>query len=903
MTDDCWNNPHFKTFIQSVNDSYIAFERDKNLTERSFKESKKKCHQINESLKEEYELKKQLIANLYDNIEATEDSFEGIGPSDNVDDLLFISKYLNQQIEKRKLTEKNLSRNVELLKTLLVNLQFGVLFEDETRKILFTNKMFCDMFHISVSPEAMAGNDCSNSAEQTKHLFKDPESFSLRINEILARKEMVFNELLETIEGRCLERDFIPIFIEGEYKGHLWKYADVTERIQNQNLLQQSEERSRFIMNASMNAIITADTEMKITFWNHKAEVLFGWKKEEVLGKMLTEVIISEEQIKEYEDYIKKYFNVPTSSKLDKQIELYAINKEGVEFPVELSVIELQLNSEVSFCASIQDISKRKKAEFNLKIQEEKYRNILSNMNLGVIEVDNDEVIKFANQSFAFMSGYETDELIGKMPSELFISGENVKITKEKMNLRKLGISDVYQLAVKNKNGELKWWAVSGAPNYDDRGFLVGSIGIHLDITDQKQLESDLEKEKIKAQQASKAKEVFLATMSHEIRTPLNAIIGFLRELSKQELTDLQRKYIKNSSIASKHLLAIINNILDISKIESGEISLEKENFIFENTLNNVIKVLKPTAKQKGLKLSTSISTRIAPVFLGDALRLEQIFFNLVGNAIKFTDKGKIIIRCEVIKDSKGYQKLHISIADTGIGMDKEYIKNIFRKFSQENRDIARKFGGTGLGMTITKELIQLMRGKIQIESEKGEGTTFHVIISLPKGSQQELKSVPPVSDINIEGITVLLVEDNELNRMVARTSLENFHCNVTEAENGIKALEILKVHKFDIILMDIQMPELDGLEVTNSIRKELKLLTPIIALTANAFKSEIEECRAAGMDDYITKPFDEITLLELIAQHTVHKKENNHSLEKSFLKEKLYDLNAINSLSRGNNE
>jgi PAS domain S-box-containing protein len=715
---------------------------------------------------------------------------------------------------------------------------------------------------------------------------------------------MVFNELLETLEGRFLERDYIPIFIEGEYKGHLWKYADVTERIQNHNLLQQSEERSRFIMNASMNAIITADTEMKITFWNHKAEVLFGWKKEEVLGKMLTEVIISEEQIKEYQDYIKKYFNVPSGSKLDKQLELYAINKEGVEFPVELSVIELQLNNEIFFCASIQDMSKRKKAEFNLKIQEEKYRNILSNMNLGVIEVDNDEVIKFANQSFASMSGYETDELIGKTPAELFISGENVKITKEKMNLRKLGISDMYQLAIKNKNGEPKWWAVSGAPNYDDKGFLVGSIGIHLDITDQKQLENDLEEEKIKAQQAAKAKEIFLATMSHEIRTPLNAIIGFLRELSKQELTDLQKKYIKNSSIASKHLLAIINNILDISKIESGEISLEKENFIFENALNNVIKVLKPTAKQKGLKLSASISDRIALVFMGDALRLEQIFFNLIGNAIKFTNKGKIIIRCEVIKDSKGYQKLHISIADTGIGIDKEYIKNIFRKFSQENRDIARKFGGTGLGMTITKELIQLMKGKIQIESKKGEGTTFHVIINLPKGSRDELKSVPPVSsDINIEGISVLLVEDNELNRMVARNSLENFHCNVIEAKNGIKALELLKVHNFDIILMDIQMPDMNGLEVTSIIRKDFKLLTPIIALTANAFKSEIEECRAAGMDDYITKPFDEITLLELIAQHTVHKKGKNNSSEKSFLKEKLYNLSAINSLSRGNNE
>jgi PAS domain S-box-containing protein len=270
-------------------------------------------------------------------------------------------------------------------------------------------------------------------------------------------------------------------------------------------------------------------------------------------------------------------------------------------------------------------------------------------MNLGLIEVDNNEIIISANQSFSNISGYDLKELIGKNPSEIFILGENKEVMKKKKKLRMKGTSDVYQIPIKNKNGDLRWWAISGAPNYDDKGNLIGSIGIHLDITAQKQLEIDLEKEKIKAEEASKAKEAFLANMSHEIRTPLNAIIGFLRELQKQELTELQKKYIENSTIASKHLFSIISNVLDISKIEAGEMSLEEEDFSIENSIQNIITVLAPIAEQKGLQLKTNLHPEISKVFKGDALRLEQILFNLVGNSLKFTPKGEVCIEFNLI--------------------------------------------------------------------------------------------------------------------------------------------------------------------------------------------------------------------------------------------------------------
>lgn len=905
LTPECIEKPELKEFIKSINDSYQSFERDKYLMNHAFNESEKEYYKINESLKKEIELKKLSISNLYDSIEFLEDGFDEIKNDDDVGDILFISKYLSRQIEKRKEIENNLTTTVELLKTLLANLQSGILVEDENRKILFTNHLFCDMFSVPIHPEQMIGLDCTDSAEQSKDLFKKSEEFSPRITEILKNRAIVTDELFETTSNQFLERDYIPIFINNEYKGHLWKYTNVTQRIETQNLLEQSEESNRLIMNAALNAIINIDNEGKIMFWNKQAETIFGWRKEEVLGKTLSETIVPSQHVKGHNEGMKRYMKTEQGNVINKQIELTGIHKNGNEFPIEISITPIKQDDKIFFCSFIQDISKRKKAENNLKFQEEKYRNIIANMNLGLIEVDNNEIIQYANQSFSTISGFEIVELIGKNPSKLFVFGENLDVMESKSEIRKKGISDIYQIPIKNKRGELRWWAISGAPNFDDKGNLVGSIGIHLDITEQKQLEIELENEKLKAEEASRAKEAFLANMSHEIRTPLNAIIGFLRELEKQELNDLQQKYIENSSIASKHLLAIINNILDISKIESGEMSLDLEDFILEDTITNVVTVLSPKAIQKGIQLTAKIDKNCNPVLNGDVLRIEQILFNLVGNSLKFTQKGQITIKCNVVKENLKSQELCITIEDSGIGMDEIYVDSIFKKFSQEDKAVTRKFGGTGLGMAITKELVQLMNGRIEVFSKKNIGTTISIYIKLEKGNIKNIKiQNSDVDSINLDGIYILLVEDNEMNRMVAQNTLQYFNCNVTEAVNGLEAIDCIINQTFDIILMDVQMPEMDGIEATKIIRNKLKVNTPIIALTANAFKTEIEKCKKAGMNDYVTKPFDEKTLKETIAKHTINKN-NAVTLENKIMpnETKKYDLTSITKMSRGNND
>ncbi len=811
-----------------------------------------------------------------------------------------------QDISKRKEAENQRYETVELLKTLLANLQSGVLVEDENRNILFSNQLLWDMRNNPILAADMQGVNYSKSFEEVKYLFKDSEHFKPRVLELLQNKKPVVRELLETVDNRFLERDYIPIFLNDQYKGHLWKYTDVTQMMQNQNQLKQSENRSKLIMNASLNAIVTIDINGIITFWNKQAEIIFGWDEAEALGQELAQMIVPHQHIAAHNKGMKHYAATGEGPVLNKQLNLTALNKKGIEFPIEMTIIPINENDQVFFCAFIQDMSEKAEAENIRKIQEEKYQNVIAHMNLGLMEVDNDEVINYVNQSFATISGYEISELLGKKPTEIFVFGDNINVTKSKDELRKIGISDIYQLPVKNKRGELRWWAISGAPSYDSKGNVIGSIGIHLDITEQKQLELDLEKEKTNALESSKAKEVFLANMSHEIRTPLNAIIGFLRELDKQELTELQKDYVENSSIASKHLLAIINNILDISKIEAGELSLESEDFVFEKSISNVAKVLEPLLKQKGLYLDFNISNDIEKVLVGDALRLQQILFNLVGNAVKFTSEGNITIDCKLVKNTFDSQEIQISVSDTGIGMESSFIANIFNKFSQEDKAVTRKYGGTGLGLSITKELINLMNGQIKIESEKNVGTTVHLFINFPKGSNQESEDMNSDKVVtSFDNISILLVEDNSLNRMVAQNSLQYYDCQVTEAENGVEAIAILKEKTFDVILMDIQMPEMGGIEATEIIRNELKLSTPIIALTANAFKTEIDKCKKAGMDDYVTKPFDEDILIETIAKYTVNKKvPNNINLSvNSSSMENNYNLTSLKNLSRGNNE
>jgi PAS domain S-box-containing protein len=666
------------------------------------------------------------------------------------------------------------------------------------------------------------------------------------------------------------------------------------------------EDLLRLSMVASLNnnGVLFTDTSGKITWSNDGFSKLTGFSVYEAIGKTPVEILHGEKTDNAIVgEMVDLFFNGKSFD-----VELICYKKDGSWFwgrAAGQPVLDDDKNA-IQFFAVIEDITNEKMAKERLQVNEEKYRNIIANMNLGLLEIDLDETIQYANNSFCEMSGFDTDEIIGKKAAGLFAKGENSERAETKNDLRR-GHSDVYEIAVKNKRGELKWWLVSTAPRYNDHGDLVGSIGIHLDITEQKKLEIDLSEAREAAEHSAKAKELFLANMSHEIRTPMNAILGMGRQLQKTELSDNQHFFLETINKAADHLLVVINDILDISKIEAGKLNLETIGFRPVDVVRHCIQVMSHRAEEKGLRLQKEIGQDIQPVLIGDPYRLNQILLNLISNAVKFTEKGSVIVSCSHLKATKNRQTICISVKDTGIGMDEEFSAKLFQKFTQEDKSTARKYGGTGLGMSISKQLVELMGGSIDVKSKKGVGTEILLTIPFVIGSPADLpEDTRDVSDSAIlKDKKVLLVEDNAMNRLVAKTVLKQYGVAITEAFNGEEAVNALRQSSYDIVLMDVQMPLMNGLDATRIIRKEVNKHIPVIALTANAIKGESDRCIEAGMNDFVSKPFEEEDLVHAMTkwinkaneQKKVNMKVNNAT------KQPLYDLSKLEKIGNGDKE
>jgi len=608
---------------------------------------------------------------------------------------------------------------------------------------------------------------------------------------------------------------------------------------------------------------------------------------------------ISEEQYEELNDMLKHELDVKKISvnKLKAAVGIFD-GAEADNSSDDLLIIAEYLHEE---------IEKRKHAEQALKVKEEKYRGILANMNLGLMEVDNDDIIQYVNNSFCKMSGYSPEELLGKnVSATLKLTGHVQKELDEKTRLRKKGVSDSYEVFVHHKNGEGRWWLISGAPRYNDKNELIGSIGIHLDVTQHKQLEMDLIHAKEQAEASTYAKEMFLANMSHEIRTPMNAILGMASQLKKTNLAPNQQFFLSTIHAAADNLLIIINDILDLTKIDSGKLTLENIGFVPNHIVDRVLHVMMHKAEEKGINLISSFSDdRLADILIGDPYRINQVLLNLVSNAIKFTPKGSVEISCIVLEDAETCQTIKIMVKDTGIGMDEKFRKRLFEKFSQEDDTVTRKYGGTGLGMNISKQLIELMGGEMEVTTEKNVGSSISFILKLDKGNRDSLPDeVETEVDMTIfSDKTILVTDDNEINRLLATTILKAHHVNCQEAVNGIDAIEKIKHNNYDLILMDVQMPIMDGMEAVEIIRNKMLNKTPIIALTALALKGDNQKCLDAGFNDYLSKPFEESQLLKIVSSWLP--KEPAKKEEPVLVKEEtalpLFDLSQLQAIARGN--
>jgi signal transduction histidine kinase/CheY-like chemotaxis protein len=391
------------------------------------------------------------------------------------------------------------------------------------------------------------------------------------------------------------------------------------------------------------------------------------------------------------------------------------------------------------------------------------------------------------------------------------------------------------------------------------------------DITPLKRVEQALREQKNVSDTSNQAKSDFLAAMSHELRTPLSVITGMSQLLNRGELTTQQKRYVVSIQQSSKVLLALIEDVLDLSKIEAGKLNLEFRPFSFPEVISEVSTSFETQATQKGLQFHHSLSGSAAPILLGDQIRIKQILLNLVGNALKFTQSGSIEVKLNLLPTrTEAHWRARVEVIDTGVGIPEEAFHRIFGRFSQADSGISRKFGGTGLGLAISKQLVELMDGQIGFESEKGKGSKFWFVIDLPvapAGSVTEQAQI--TAPLSLKNVCALAVDDNAENLNMLAEHLRDHLGELYLASSAEEAIELLKQKPIDIVLMDVQMPGMDGVEATRVIRSlpDGKKSVPIIALTANAMSGDRERFLAAGMNDYLSKPLDFEVLFQKLAQ------------------------------------
>ncbi|WP_345123851.1 hybrid sensor histidine kinase/response regulator, partial [Hymenobacter antarcticus] len=521
----------------------------------------------------------------------------------------------------------------------------------------------------------------------------------------------------------------------------------------------------------------------------------------------------------------------------------------------------------------------------------------IANYARSLIEASRDPLVTISpegkitdmNMATVYITGIEREQLLG---SDFFTYFTEPQMAREVYQevFAKGTVADS-PLTLRHKDGKLTDVLFNGSVYKNDEGHVLGVVIVARDVTDQKRIATELTEAKIAAERATvlaeeaqanaesataiaedavKAKQQFLSNMSHEIRTPMNAIIGFTKVVLKTELTEKQREYLTAIKLSGDTLIVLINDILDLAKVDAGRMTFEQLPFKLSASVSAMVHLFETKIQEKNLELVMEYDEKIPEVLVGDPVRLHQIILNLVSNAVKFTSEGSITVGVRMLVQDAEKVILEFAVTDTGIGIEQAKLSTVFDNFQQATSGTSRLYGGTGLGLAIVKNLVEPQGGTISVKSKVGKGSTFSFILSFNKTLEKaDAESNPNIElEAGFKDVKILVVEDIALNQLLMKTLLEDFGFEMEVAGNGQIAVEKLRTTRYDIILMDLQMPVMNGFEATEYIRTQLKLTTPIIALTADVTTVDVEKCKAVGMNDYISKPIDDKLLYSKIIKY-----------------------------------
>jgi PAS domain S-box-containing protein len=781
---------------------------------------------------------------------------------------------ISRDIGERFAAERKLRASEERFREVFEHAPFGMCVSGPDGRFIQVNAAFCRMVGYS-EPELLATqwsalthpDDLASSLRGMERLRQDPGGCVETEKRYIHRGGgVVWGRMrMSLVRDSAGCPQYFVVHIE-----------DITERKRTEEALRESEKRHRVLAHALQSAgdcISITNTEDRFLYVNDAFLRTYGYREDELVGRHVA-ILRSARTASAIQDEI-----LPATMAGHWRGELWNRSKDGREFPISLSTSAVcdEDGRRIALIGIARDITERKQVEQALQRSEEKFHQLAENMRemFWIAAADTGELL-YISPAYERIWGRSRESAFRDPKSWLqAVHPDDLEQACRLLAAGKEGKPVEAEYRIRTPGGREKWIRDQALPIRDQAGQLIRMAGIAEDITERKRYEAELIQAREAADAANRAKSTFVANMSHEIRTPMNGVIGMIQLLLETDLTAEQRRYAQVARNSGCSLLTLINDILDFSRIEARKVVLENLGFKLRDTVEDVVQLLKVQARAKGLDLHSRVSPEIPALLRGDAHRLRQVLTNLAGNAIKFTERGNVTVEASLESQEGGKATVRFTVTDTGIGIRQDQAGKLFSRFTQADASTTRKYGGAGLGLAICRQLVELMGGTIGVDSREGHGSTFWFTTVFELGHELPASQPPPASEplaaaaaaAARRDFRILVAEDNSTNQAVALAQVRKLGYTADAVADGVEALEAVERGGYHLILMDCQMPAMNGFEATRRIRQSAHPDIPVIAVTADAMSDARGRCLSEGMNDYLAKPVELAQLLAVLSR------------------------------------